>query len=43
MIASIGANEISFSRTYKLSGLGILEDNKDLALKKAGTILLRRI
>ena len=40
MIASIGANEVSFSRTHKLSGLGIIEDNKDLALKKAGTTLL---
>lgn len=40
MIASIGANEVSFSRTHKLTGLGILEDNKDLALKKAGTTLL---
>jgi len=40
MIASIGANEVSFSRTRKLSGLSILEDNKTLAFKKAGTTLL---
>ena len=40
MIASIGANEVTFSRTDKLSGLGILEDNRNLALKKAGTTIL---
>ena len=40
MIKDIGANEVSFSRSSKLSGLGILEDNKRLALKKAGSILL---
>lgn len=40
MIKNIGANEISFFRSAKLCGLGILEDNKRLALKKAGAILL---
>ena len=40
MIKNIGANEISFVRSDKLCGLGILEDNKRLALKKAGAILL---
>ena len=40
MIKNIGANEISFSRSAKLYGLGILDDNKKLALKKAGAILL---
>ena len=40
MIKNIGANEISFSRSAKLCGLGIVEDNKRLALKKAGAILL---
>lgn len=40
MIKDIGAKEIAFSRSAKLSGLGIFEDNKDLALTKAGTTLL---
>lgn len=40
MIKDIGANEVSFSRSAKLSGLGIIEDNKVLALKKAGSTLL---
>ena len=40
MIKDIGANEVSFSRSAKLCGLGIVEDNKSLALKKAGAILL---
>jgi len=40
MIKDIGANEVSFSRSSKLSGLSILEDNKRLALKKAGATLL---
>lgn len=40
MIKNIGANEISFSRSAKLCGLGILDDNKTLALKKAGAMLL---
>jgi hypothetical protein len=39
-IKEIGANEICFSRSTKLSGLGILEDNKKLALRKAGSTLL---
>jgi len=29
-----------FSRSTKLSGLGILEDNKKLALRKAGSTLM---
>jgi hypothetical protein len=40
LIKEIGAHEISFSRSTKLSGLGILEDNRKLALKKAGATLL---
>jgi hypothetical protein len=40
LIKEIGAHEISFSRSTKLSGLGILEDNRKLALKKAGSTLL---
>jgi hypothetical protein len=40
MIKDIGANEVSFSSSAKLSGLGMIEDNKVLALKKAGSILL---
>ena len=40
MIKDIGANEVSFSRSDKLCGLGIIKDNKSLALKKAGAILL---
>ncbi len=39
-IKDIGANEVSFSRSSKLSGLGILEDNKRLALRKAGSTIL---
>jgi len=31
---------VSFDRAHKLSGLAILEDNKTLAFKKAGTTLL---
>ena len=31
---------VHFSRTHKLSGLSIVEDNKTLAFKKAGTTLL---
>ena len=40
MIKDIGANEVSFSRSAKLCGLGIVEDNKNLALKKAGAVIL---
>lgn len=40
MIVDIGAREISFSRTNKLSGLSILSKSKTLALKKAGATLL---
>jgi succinate dehydrogenase/fumarate reductase-like Fe-S protein len=40
MIKDIGASEISFARSSKLSGLSVLEDNKTLALKKAGTTIL---
>jgi len=40
IIDSLGAVEKSFSRAHKLSGASILEDNKTLALKKAGTTLL---
>jgi hypothetical protein len=40
LIAEMGMKGIHFSRANKLCGLGILKDNKDLALKKAGAILL---
>jgi len=40
VILDMGAKEISFSRTNKLSGLTVLENNKTLAFKKAGAILL---
>ncbi|MDQ7047000.1 MAG: hypothetical protein Q9M39_05055 [Sulfurovum sp.] len=40
LIAKMGMKEIHFSRAHKLSGLAILDDNKDLALKKAGATLL---
>lgn len=40
MITELGIKGIHFSRANKLSGLAILEDNKDLALKKAGATLL---
>jgi len=40
LIAKMGMNGIHFSRANKLSGLAILDANKDLALKKAGTTLL---
>lgn len=39
-IASIGANEVTFARRYKLSGASILEDSRKLALEKAGRTLL---
>lgn len=39
-IAQSGLKEVHFTRSHKLSGLSILEDNKELALKKAGTTLL---
>ena len=40
IILDMGTNEVQIDRKYKLSGLSILTDNKDLALKKAGTTLL---
>jgi hypothetical protein len=40
LIAKAGMKGIHFSRANKLSGLAILEDNRDLALTKAGTTLL---
>lgn len=40
LIAEMGMKGIHFSRANKLCGLGILDDNKDLAFKKAGAILL---
>ncbi|MCF6245102.1 MAG: hypothetical protein L3J43_08690 [Sulfurovum sp.] len=39
-IKSLGTKEIHFSRKNKLAGLSILKDNKDLALHKAGAIIL---
>ena len=39
-IAKMGMRGIHFSRAHKLSGLSIFEDNKDLALRKAGATLL---
>ena len=39
-ISSLGTKEIHFSRQHKLSGLSILQDNKNLALHKAGATLL---
>ena len=40
LIGEMATKGIHFSRANKLSGLSILEDNKDLALNKAGAILL---
>ncbi|WP_373030909.1 hypothetical protein [Sulfurovum sp.] len=40
LIGEMGIKGIHFSRANKLCGVGILEDNKDLALKKAGAVLL---
>lgn len=40
LIREKGMKGIHFSRANKLCGLGILEDNKELAFKKAGAILL---
>ncbi len=40
LIAEMGMKGIHFSRANKLSGLSIVEDNKDLAFKKAGETLL---
>jgi succinate dehydrogenase/fumarate reductase-like Fe-S protein len=40
IIADLGAKEVTIARKNKLSGLSILEDNKTLALKKAGATLL---
>ena len=40
LIAELGIRGLHFPRANKLAGLGVLEDNKELALKKAGTIIL---
>jgi succinate dehydrogenase/fumarate reductase-like Fe-S protein len=40
LIAQRDMKGVHFSRSGKLSGLSLLEDNKELALKKAGAILL---
>ncbi|MDQ7083621.1 MAG: hypothetical protein Q9M36_01230 [Sulfurovum sp.] len=40
MIVDMGTKEIVFPSQTKLLGLSILESDKDLALKKAGTVLL---
>jgi succinate dehydrogenase/fumarate reductase-like Fe-S protein len=40
LIAQKGMKAVHFSRSGKLSGLSLLEDNKELAFKKAGAILL---
>ncbi|GIT97599.1 hypothetical protein [Sulfurovum sp. TSL1] len=40
LIAEKGMKGVHFSRSGKLAGLGILEENRDLALQKAGVILL---
>lgn len=40
LIVKMGIKGIHFTRAHKLSGLAILSENKDLALKKAGTTLL---
>jgi len=40
IILDMGTKEVVIPRKNKLSGLSILEDNKALALKKAGTTLL---
>ena len=40
LIAKLGMKGVHFPRANKLSGLAIFGDNKDLALKKAGTTLL---
>lgn len=40
LISELGMTGIHFPRANKLAGLGILEDNKELALKKAGAIIL---
>jgi len=40
IIADLETKEVTIARKNKLSGLSILEDNKTLALKKAGATLL---
>ncbi len=40
IISDLGTKEVTIARKNKLSGLSILEDNKTLALKKAGATLL---
>jgi hypothetical protein len=40
LIGKLNMQGVHFPRSNKLSGLAVLEDNKKLALKKAGTTLL---
>ncbi len=40
LITDKGMKGVHFSRSGKLAGLGIVEENKELAFKKAGAILL---
>ena len=40
LIDKMGMSGIHFPRAHKLSGLALLDDNKDLALRKAGATLL---
>ena len=40
IISDLGTKEVTIARKNKLSGLSIMEDNKALALKKAGATLL---
>ncbi len=40
LIAELGMRGIHFPRANKLSGLSLLDDNKELAFKKAGAIIL---
>jgi hypothetical protein len=39
-ISNRGMASVNFSRTHKLSGVTLIEDNKNLAFKKAGATLL---
>ncbi len=39
-IADLGTREITLLRKYKRSGRSVLQDNKNLALRKAGAIIL---
>jgi hypothetical protein len=40
LIISTGIKEVSFQKSNKLCGLSVLNDNRDLAITKAGVILL---